>query len=84
MKPIRWTDHAKSRCQARGATEEEVIKSIREGMQEPGKQNRILCRMNFKFNQQWIGHHYAIKQVAAVISETESEIIVVTVYTFFY
>jgi len=30
------------------------------------------------------GNHYAIKQVASVIKEESEEIVVITVYTFFF
>jgi hypothetical protein len=43
-----------------------------------------MCRLNFQYNQSWRGKHYAIKQVAPVISENLNEIVVITVYTFFF
>jgi hypothetical protein len=36
------------------------------------------------FNRKWQGKHYAIKQVAPVIKEELDEIIVITVYTFYF
>jgi hypothetical protein len=43
-----------------------------------------MCRLNFQYNKLWRGRRYAIKQVAPVIVEKQNEIIVVTVYTFFF
>ena len=44
----------------------------------------MLCRYNFSHNGLWQGNHYAIKQVAPVIKEEPEEIVVITVYTFFF
>jgi hypothetical protein len=44
----------------------------------------VLSRHNFPHNGLWQGNHYAIKQVAPVIKEELGEIIVITVYTFFF
>jgi len=43
-----------------------------------------MCRLNLQYNGIWQGQHYAIKQVAPVIAEDAHEIVVVTVYTFFF
>lgn len=83
-KPIRFSVHAREQCAARGALESEVEKSIREGQREPAKRGRWMHRYNFAFNQMWQGRRYAIKQVAPVVAEKPNEIIVVTVYTFYF
>ncbi|MBV5310540.1 DUF4258 domain-containing protein [Chromatium okenii] len=84
MKPIRLSRHAQEQCLERGATATEVIQAIREGGREPAKNDRMLCRFNCPFNGLWQGKHYAIKQVAPVIKEEHNEIVVITVYTFFF
>jgi hypothetical protein len=43
-----------------------------------------MCRLNFPYNQIWIDTNYTIKQVAPVFVEEENEIIVITVYTYFF
>ena len=43
-----------------------------------------MCRYNFVFNRKWQDKHYPIKQVAPVIKEEPNEIIVITVYTFYF
>jgi hypothetical protein len=58
--------------------------AIRHGARERVKRGRWMCRHNFQYDAQWQGRHYAIKQVAPVIVEEQNEIIVVTVYTFFF
>ena len=84
MKPIRLTKHAKEQCIERGATEAEVCHAILNGNREPAKLGREICRCSFPFNNNWQGKFYAIKQVAPVIKEEQSEIIVITVYTLYY
>lgn len=84
MKPIRLTRHAVEQCAERGATEAEVCYAIEHGSREPAKHGRMLCRYNFSYNRLWQDNHYAIKQVVPVIREEPEEIIVVTVYTFFF
>jgi len=83
MKPIRLTRHAVDQCAERGATEDEVYYAIEHGSREPAKRGRSVCRYNFAHDGMWQGKHYAIKQVAPVKEELE-EVVVVTVYTFFF
>lgn len=84
MKRIRLTRHAKEQCVERGATEREVKAAIRKGSREPAKLGRELCRYNFSFGKTWQGRPYAIKQVAPIIREEVQEIVVITVYTFYF
>jgi hypothetical protein len=84
MKPIRLTRHARQQCRERGATEAEVRRAIIQGSRSPAKSGREICRFNFRFGRTWQGKVYAIKQVAPVIKEEPNEIVVVTVYTFYF
>jgi hypothetical protein len=84
MKKIRLTKHALEQCNERGATESEVKKAINDGSREQAKHGRELCRFNFDFNDFWQGNFYAIKQVAPVIKEESHEIVVITVYTYYF
>ncbi len=84
MKSIRLTAHAREQCVERGATEAEVREAIMHGVSEPAKRGRIMYRLNFPYRAEWQGNPYAVKQVAPVVIETENEIIVVTVYTFYF
>ncbi len=83
-KPIRLTSHALEQCVERGATEGEVLEAVRRGRREPAKLGRLMCRYNFRYGRQWQGSVYAIKQVAPVIVEKPDEIVVITVYTFYF
>ncbi len=84
MTPIRLTNHAREQCAERGATEAEVRQAVERGSREPAKMGREICRFNFSFGQTWRGQQYAIKQVAPVIKEEPDEIVVITVYTFYF
>jgi hypothetical protein len=84
VKPIRFSNHARSRLRSRGTDEQEVRQAVTRGQREPAKKGRSFCRLNFQYNGTWRGRYYAIKQVAPVITERPDEIIVVTVYTFFF
>jgi len=82
--PIRLSFHAKLQCKERGASEAEVIEAIRRGVREPAKKDRWAYRLNFGFDSDWQGKRYAVKQVCPVVIEKSDEIVVVTVYTFYF
>ena len=84
MKTIRFTVHASEQMVERGATQDEVKKAIERGVCEPAQRGRLMYRLNFQYNAEWQGKSYAIKQVAPVVAEAQNEIVVVTVYTFYF
>ena len=83
-KSIIFSNHAKRKMTDRGASEDEVLKAIKEGSSEPARKNRIMFRKNLPFNTTWSGKHYSVKQVAPVIAEENDEAIVVTVYVYYF
>ena len=44
----------------------------------------MLCRLNLPHGSDWQGVYYAIKQVAPVIKDEAEEIVVITVYTYYF
>lgn len=84
MKPIRHTKHASQQARERGASKAEIQQAIIEGQREATKKGRYLCRYNFPYGDYWSGKYYNIKQVVPVIKEELEEIVVVTVYTFYF
>jgi hypothetical protein len=40
--------------------------------------------MRFQFNQNWNGVHYRFIEVRPIFEEHSDEIVVITVYTYFY
>ncbi len=84
MKRITLSEHALERIEERGTTKEEVEKSIREGEAAPAKLGRLAFRKNFSFESEWKGKYYAMKQVMPVVVEIDEELVVVTVYVFYF
>ena len=84
MKPIRLTRHAQGYLTKRGFTAAEVEQAIRECPWQPAELGRLECQKEFSFNAVWNGKTYATKQVRPVFVEEALEIVVVTVYTFYY
>lgn len=68
----------------RGATEAEVIATIREGTAEPAQRGLTLFRHNHPFHAAWGGVSYDVKQVACIVALEPNRLVVVTVYTFFF
>lgn len=83
-KVIRLSEHAKIQCKERGVNVDEIIETIRSGTKEPAKKNRFICRQNFQYNDYWNDSFYPIKQVAPVFVEENDEIVVITVYSYYF
>lgn len=83
-KPIRLSNHAIIQCKERGVIIEEVIETIRNGTREPAKKNRYQSKQNFQYNDYWNDTFYPIKQVSPVFVEEENEIVVITVYSYYF
>ncbi len=84
MKPIRLSGHAQEQLPYRGTTEDEVVEAIHTGEWSEAELGRIECRKNFPFGQEWNGKVYASKQVRPIFVEEEREIVVVTIYTYYF
>jgi hypothetical protein len=84
MKSIRLSAHASSYFAMRGFTVAEVEEAIRTRPWEKAELGRLEARKEFPFNGQWNGRCYAVKQVRPVFVDEPNEIVVVTVYTYYY
>lgn len=84
MKPIRLTKHASDYQKRRGFTPAEVEDAIRTCAWEPAELGRLECRKALPFGREWNGKPYATKQVRPVFVEDDLEIVVITVYTYYY
>ena len=84
MKPIRLSGHAKEQLIFRGTEEKEVIEAIKNSPWQPAEMNRLECKRNFPYEKEWNEVYYKIKQVRPIFAEEENEIVVITVYTYFY
>jgi hypothetical protein len=84
MKPIRLTKHALGYTGARGFTFSEVEEAIRTTAWAGTELRRLHCRKDFPFGREWNGKTYATKQVRPVFVEEAGEIVVITVYTYYF
>jgi hypothetical protein len=84
MKPIRLSAHALSYLTKRGFTVAEVEQAIHNASWEPTELGRLQCRWDFSFGMEWNGKIYATKQVRPIFVEETTEIVVVTVYTYYF
>lgn len=84
MKPIRLSGHAREQVGRRGATEQEIVDTIRTAAHEPAQHGRLECRKDFAYGLEWNGTLYATKQVRPVFVEEADEIVVVTVYVYYF
>ncbi len=83
-KPIRLTGHARSQLSFRGTSEQEVCDAIQTAPWQPAELGRLECRKDFRFDAEWNKRHYATKQVRPIFVEEPGEIVVVTVYAYYF
>ena len=84
MKPIRLSEHALRYTSKRGFTVAEVEETIRTSPWISAELGRIDCRKNFPYAKEWNGKVYATKQVRPIFVEQVGEIVVITVYTYYF
>ena len=84
MKPIRLSNHASRYLSKRGFTIAEVEETIRTSPWNPTELGRLDCRKDFAYGKEWNGKVYATKQVRPVFVEEATEVVVVTVYTYYF
>ena len=84
MKPVRLSAHALSYATRRGFTVAEVEDAIRSSRWQPAELERLECRKDFPFGGVWNTKFYATKRVRPVFVEESDEIVVVTVYTYYF
>ncbi len=82
-KPIRLTGHARGQLGFRGATEADVLSAIRTSPWQPAALGRLECR-DFPFNAEWNRRRYATRQVRPIFVDEPDEIVVVTVYVYYF
>jgi len=79
---VKLHSHAIARMLERGATEEEVAATIREGEQFPAKFARQGFRRNFPFKALWRGRRYHMKQVE-VFREDDDWMVISVIVKYF-
>lgn len=83
-KPIRLSAHARGYVARRGFTEAEVDDAIRICAWQPAQGGRLEVSKDFPYHAQWNGTLYATKRVRPIFVDEPTEIVVVTVYTYFF
>ena len=68
----------------RGFTVAEVEEAIRTMPWQPAELERLECRKHFAYGKEWNGRLYTRKHVRPIFVEEASEIVVVTVYTYYF
>lgn len=84
MKPIRLTAHAQGYLSRRGFTVAEVEDAIRTGVWRPASHGRQETSKEFAYGKDWNGTTYAVKRVRPIFVDKPAEIVVITVYTYFF
>ncbi|HIJ73408.1 MAG TPA: DUF4258 domain-containing protein [Candidatus Hydrogenedentes bacterium] len=86
MKPVRLSEHALRYAEKRGFSIEEVEAAILNGAWMPAEygEGRLQCSKEYVFEQEWNRKVYGTKRVKPIFVEEETEIVVVTVYTYYY
>ena len=83
-KPICLSGHARQQMRYRGTSEQEVAEAIRSGNWQPAGKGRFECRKDFPFNSMWNKKAYVTKQVRPIFAEESNEIVVITVYVYYF
>ena len=85
MKPVRFSEHALSQMELRGASTGEVETALSKGNWESAKMGKLQTKYTFDFNKVSLMNNrsYRYKTVAPVFAEEADEIVVITVKVFY-
>lgn len=81
---IHFHVHAIERMKERGATEEEVIETIKGGEVFSAKFSRSGFRRNFSLQKEWRGIYYNTKQIEAYAVKEDNVWLILTVITRYF
>lgn len=81
---IRLTNHALGYVSRRGFSQSEVEDAIRSAEWAQIRDGRFECRHDVPFNSTWNGKKYETKQIRPIFVLENDEIIVITVYTYYF
>ncbi len=82
--PSRFSGHALGQLQRRGVSEDEVTEAINTSSWKQAELGRLECCKNFAFEREWNGKFYRTKQVRPIFVEEADEVVVVTVYSYYF
>jgi hypothetical protein len=81
---IKFTLHAAGYTERRGFSLAEAEEAIKKSEWISSDKGRLECRMNIPFGKDWNGKHYETKQIRPIFVVEGDEIIVVTVFTYYF
>ena len=84
VKPIRLSAHARENMRSRGTIEREVVEAIRTAPWARAELGRLECRKDFSYGQYWNNRFYITKQVRPIFVNEAHEIVIVTVYVYYF
>lgn len=61
-----------------------MVDSIRNGLWQQADAGRFEARLDFPFNSVWNRKHYKTKQVRPIFVDELKEIVVITVYVYYF
>jgi len=82
--PVRFTQHALDSARKRGTNQTEAQSVIRNAPWRAAKHGRMEAEMEFPYAGRWNDRHYQSKKVNPVFIIENQEIIIITVYCFYY
>ena len=68
----------------RGVTLEEVEETVRNGERVEARSGRVAFSKNFPYGDEWKGTRYAVKGVQVIAIHSGDDLVVVTVYSFYF
>lgn len=83
-KPVRLSAHARLQLDFRGVREAEVVDAIRSRDWQSAELGRLECQHDLAFGDVWHGVYYENKWVRPIFVDDPGEIVVVTVYVYFF
>ena|SRR6516225_11589499 len=84
VKAIRLSAHAREQAEFRGALEHETANAITSESWQAAANGRFECAMDFPFGSVWNGRGYQTKRVRPIFVEEATQIVVVTVYVYYF
>ena len=80
---VRIHPHAAERLVERGASEAELLATLEGGERFPARLGRTSFRRNFRFNGEWRGRTYAMKQLEAFAVEEDGWLVITVIVNTF-
>ena len=80
---VRLHPHARERAALRGASENEIIDTVRTGERFQAKYGRTGFRRNFAYNAMWRAKTYATKQIEAIAVQEDGWLVLSVIVKFF-